>query len=115
MQETEMLRPRPELTPMRERRLEKNISADDIGVDEFRRAIDRSVDVALGGEMHHGVGMEARENIGDSGAIADIGAAEPVAGVFVYHCQRGGIAGIGQLVNYQYLVVGVANESADKR
>ena len=64
---------------MRERGLEQHIGADDIGVDEIGRTVDRSVDVAFRRQMHDRVGIEARKNVGDGRTIADIGAAEAIA------------------------------------
>ena len=92
---------------MRERGLEQDIGADDIGVDEFGRPVDRAIDMALGRQMHHGVGVEARENLGDGRTIADIGAAEMIARMALHRSKRGEIAGIGQLVDDQHLVIGV--------
>ena len=46
---------------MRERGLEQDISADDIGVDEFGGPVDRAVDVAFGREMHDRIGIEASQ------------------------------------------------------
>ena len=86
---------------MRERGLEQDIGADDIGVDEFGGAVDRSVDVTFGREMHHRIGIEARKNLSDSQTIADIGAAELIARMALHRSKRGEIAGIGQLVDDQ--------------
>ena len=100
---------------MRERGLEQHVSADDIGVDEFRRPVDRAVDMAFRRQMHHRVGIEARKNISDGRAIADIGPAEMIARMALHRSQRGEIAGIGQLVDDQHLVIGMADEMSDQR
>ncbi len=92
---------------MRKRGLEQHIGADDIGVDELGRTIDRPVDVAFGGQMHDGVRIEVREDVSDAGAIADVGAAEAIPRMLLYCRKRGEIAGIGQLVDDQHLMIGL--------
>src|SRR5262249_33562336 len=86
------------LAPMCERGFQQHIGADHVGVDEFGRAIDGAVYVALCGKMHHRVGVEAREGIGHNGAVADVGATELVASMAVNRRERSEITGISQLV-----------------
>ena len=50
--------------PVGARRLEQRVGAGDVGVDEGGRAVDRAVDVALGGEVHHRVGLVRGEDRG---------------------------------------------------
>ena len=100
---------------MRERGLEQNVGADDIGVDEFGRPVDRAVDMAFCRQMHHRVGIETRENLGDGRTIADIGAAEMIARMALHRGERGKIAGIGQLIDDQHLVISVADQMPDQR
>ena len=100
---------------MRERGLEQDIGADDIGVDEFGRTVDRSVDMAFRRQMHDRVGIETRKNLGNGRTIADIGAAEAIARMTLHRSKRGEIAGIGQLVDDQHLVIGVTDEMSDQR
>src|SRR5215831_19391596 len=95
MKEPEALRAWTKHAPVRERDLEEHISADHIGVDEFGRTVDRPVDVALRRQMHHRVGIETRKNVSDGGTIADIGAAEPIAGMSFDGSKRGDITGVG--------------------
>ena len=66
---------------MRERGLKQRVGADDVGVDEVRRRVDGTVDVAFGGEMHHGVRVELGKEFRDGRTVADVGAAELVARV----------------------------------
>ena len=47
--------------PMREGGLQQHISSNDVGLDEVVWTIDRTIDVALGGEMHDRVRVERLE------------------------------------------------------
>ena len=95
---------------MRERGLEQDIGADDIGVDEIGGPVDRAVDMAFRRKMHDRVGIEAAQQIGDRAAVADIGAAETITRTVLDAGERGEIAGIGQFVDDEHLVLGVADE-----
>ena len=59
-------------------------------------------------------GSKLDKNVGDGRTIADIGAAEAIARMALDRSQRGEIAGIGQLVDDQHLVIGVADEMPDQ-
>ena len=104
---------RAAFAPMGECRLEQDIAADHIGVDEFGRAVDRAVDMAFGCQMHDRVGLKPREGVGDGGAITDIAAAEMVAGIAVERGERRQIARIGQLVEDEHLVLRILDEMPD--
>src|SRR5215510_9173299 len=101
------------LAPMRERCLQQHIGADHIGIDEFGRAINRAIHVALCGKMHHRVRIETRESIGHSSPVAYVSATEFVASMAVNRCKGGEIARVGQLVEDQYLVSRMRDEMAD--
>src|SRR5262249_43049275 len=58
MQEPKALRAGAKLAPMRERHLKQNVSADDIGTDEFGRTVDRSIDMTLCRQMHDRIRLE---------------------------------------------------------
>ena len=45
--------------------------ADDIGLNEFAGPIDRSIDMALGGEIHHRVGLILLEQFTEAFAVAN--------------------------------------------
>jgi len=45
--------------------------------------------------MHHRVGVETRKNVSDGPTIADIGAAEALAGMSFNGSKRGEITGVG--------------------
>ena len=59
-----------ELAPVGEGGFEQGVGAADVGLDEGRGAVDRAVDVALGGKMQDGIGLEAREDTVDRGPVA---------------------------------------------
>ena len=104
-----------ERAPVGERHVEQDVGAQDIGLDERRGAVDRAVDVALGGEMQHGVGLDLVEDLVDRGAVADVDLemGVPVAGARLG--QRLQIAGVGELVDVGDMPVGVADDVADDR
>ena len=100
---------------MRERGFQQHIGADHVGVDEIGRAIDRAVDMALRRQMHDGIGIEASKRFGDGRTIADVGAAETKARMVLHRSERGEIAGIGQLVDDEHVVLGVADQMPHQR
>src|SRR5207245_1465633 len=59
--------------------LEQYVRSDDVGLDELGRAVDRSVDVALGGEMEHGVGSEIVKQLSESARVSYIRLGEAIA------------------------------------
>jgi hypothetical protein len=71
----------PSLPQWGECSFKQSIGADDIRGDELGRSVDGTIDVALGGQMHDGIGIEVGEELGDLRAIADIRAAEMVVRV----------------------------------
>ena len=56
MEKAEIARAAP--APMRKRNLQQNVGADHIGVDEFGRTVDRSVDMTFGRQMDDSVGIK---------------------------------------------------------
>ncbi|MOA33947.1 hypothetical protein D3C78_1552870 [compost metagenome] len=59
------------------------VGADDIGLDEVRRAINGAVYMGLGRQMHDGVRLESRQHCTDGWLIDDIGLDEFVAAVVI--------------------------------
>ena len=90
---------RLEAAPVVERRLEQRRGADDIGLDEGRRRVDRAVDMALGGEVIDRTRPVLLERRGHRRAIADIGAQEDMGLVAGHWREILEIAGVGQLVD----------------
>ncbi|MNM86486.1 hypothetical protein D3C81_986380 [compost metagenome] len=60
---------------------EQGVSADDIGLDERRRAIDRTVHMGLGCQVHDRFGLEALKHSADRRRVGDIGLDEFITGV----------------------------------
>ena len=85
-------------------------------LDEGVRAVDRAVDVALGGQVHHGIGRVLGEHRVHGGAVADVGADEGVARAVGDRLERAQIGGVGQLVDIDDVRVRLAHEmAADRR
>ena len=78
-----------------------------------RRPVDRAVDVAFGGEVHHRVGTVCLEHLLDRGGVGDVGLDEEVAGVAARLLERLFRGGVGHLVHVDHAVVGGADEMAD--
>ena len=66
---------------MTQRFLEQGECPGDIGLDERGGTVDRAVDVALGGEIHHAVRRVRLEQMPQLGSIADVDAGEAIAGM----------------------------------
>ena len=66
------------LAPIGERRLEQRERADDVGVQEGGRPVDRAIDMAFGGQMDQPVRRKIAKRRGHSGAIGDIGVQEAI-------------------------------------
>ncbi len=86
---------------------------DDVGLDERAGAVDRAVDVRLGGEVHHRVGLVLLENAADLVGVANIDVLEVIAGAVAGLGERFEVAGVGQLVDVDDLVVGFADQLPD--
>lgn len=88
-------------------RLEQAVGADDIGFDKGIRAADGSVHVAFSGEMHQGVYAMLLEQGFHQGGVTDVAVAEVEIRVFPYRFQVSLVAGIGEGVQYDNLVLWV--------
>ncbi len=61
------------------RRFEQAIGADEVGGDERLRRVDRTIDMRLGGKMHHRVGPMLREDTSKRHTVGDVGHFEHIA------------------------------------
>lgn len=104
-----------EAAPVPQRLLQQREGANDIGLDEVARPVDRAVDMAFGGEMHDDVGPELGEERPHALAVADIGLLEAVAVAAQLRVERGEVAGIGQLVDDADLMLRLADQLAHHR
>ncbi len=84
--------------PMGERRLKEDKGADHIRLNESAGSVDRSIDMALGSQMHDDVGFEIRKDGFHRRSVADVALAERIARILRNGRQRSEIAGISQLV-----------------
>ena len=71
--------------------------------------------MAFGGEMHHGVRLKALEHLAHLRRIGDVRAHERVARIVRHRRERIQIARIGELVDHQHLMVGLADDVANHR
>jgi len=90
------------------------IGADDVGLDECRRAVDGAVDVGLGGQVHDGIRLEAAQRLAYRSLITDVGLQEAIARVVLDLAQRLQVAGVGQLVEVEHLMIGVVDQVTDQ-
>ncbi|GJD81886.1 hypothetical protein NBEOAGPD_5142 [Methylobacterium gregans] len=84
--------------------LEQDLGADHVGADEGTGSGDRAVDVALGGQVHHGLGAEVGEGGLDGVRVADVGLDEAVARVVGEGLQRDRVGRVGERVERGDLV-----------
>ena len=104
---------------MRAGRLQEGEGADHIGLHEFTRPVDRSIDMGLRGQVHHPVRSKLRETTGDCRSVTYVYLSKLVAGIILEVGQRVTIAGVGQFIDVEHFVLSsfeqVANEvAADK-
>jgi hypothetical protein len=92
---------------------EQGVGADDVGLDEFGRAVDGAVDVALGGQVHDAVRLVLAEQAADLGGVADVDLLEGVARVAGDAGQGVEVACVGQAVHVDHPVVGVSDQVPD--
>jgi hypothetical protein len=76
--------------------------ADDVGLDEFSRAVDGAVDMRLGCEIDDGAGPVLGIQPREQGRIRDVAAHENMPWVVCRAGQVGEIAGIGQFVEVDH-------------
>ena len=89
MQKTELRAlGRRQRSEVRARDIEQRESADDVGLDERRRAVDRPVDVRFGREIDDRAGPMRRQQARDEPAIADVAAHESMPRVVLHGAVR---------------------------
>ena len=99
MQETErILALERQAAPIGERAFEQVQGADDIGLHELGRAIDRAIDVGFGGEVDDCHWLMRGEDALHECAITDIAMLEGIVRMRGDIGQRVGVAGIGQRI-----------------
>ena len=101
------------LPPPAERGLEERRGAEDVGAHELPGAVDRAVDVALGGEVEDGVGPEFAERRGHCPLVTNVLHEQGVAPFRL--AERIDAAGVGELVHHQHLAPFAAEVAHQRR
>gem|GEM_PF-4165124 len=70
--------------------------------------------MGLGRQVHDGVGLEALQRLAYRRLVADIGLQEAIAWVVLDFAQRLQVAGVGQLVEVEHLMIGVVDQVTDQ-
>ena len=115
MEAEAVLRFRRKGAPIGEGLFQEHKSPDDVGVDEIRSLVDRSVDMAFGRQMDDRVGSHVADQAANVVAVGDVATNEAKAPIAGDRFERVEIAGIGQLVEDRDLVRRGCNQVADQR
>ena len=99
--------------PISARLFQQRPRAKDIGLHEFRRALDRAVDVALGREVHDGARAVSGQQLAHELPVADVALHEAVALVAAHGIHIAQIARIGELVEIDERLPGFTNRGDD--
>ncbi len=95
-------------------RLQQIEGADDVGLDEVAGAVDGSVDVALGGEVHHRAGLVFGQQAFDQSAVADVALHKGVVGVVLEAGQGFKVACVGEFVEVDDGLIRLGQPVEDK-
>ena len=79
---------------------EQRVSADDIGLDELARTVDRTVHMAFRGEVHHMRRLELGEHTIQFGPVADVDLLELEPVGFRDRSEIFKVPGVGEFVDY---------------
>jgi hypothetical protein len=101
--------------PMVARRLDQDEGAGEIGLDESGRPVDRAVDMAFGGEVHHHLRPELLDDRARCRCIANVGLCKTIARFFRHAGEIVEVPRIGELVEDADFVPGVLNKVAHHR
>lgn len=85
-------------TPRCTRTLQQLVSAEHIGSNEFIRPADRSVEIRLGGELHHAVDILIAHEIANQLCLTDVASHESIPSQTLSGGQIRSIAGVRELV-----------------
>ena len=100
--------------------VQHDLRAQNVSLEKDLRVLDGAIHMALGGEVHHHVGVFLLKQVIDSLAVTDVRLHETEVGLVHDALQRGQVSGIGQLVHadntiLRVLVQHIENEvAADK-
>lgn len=93
--------------------LQKSVGSDDVGLNEVSRAVNGSIDMGLGSEMHDEIGLMLCQQTADGLTVSDIGLFELMARMLTTLRERLQIAGVGELVDSDDFVFGISDEIAN--
>lgn len=85
--------------PILPRGMEQSVSPDDIGLDKRLRAVNRPVDMRLGGQVHDAIRSRFGETSADCVDVANVGLNKRKTIAVIKVSERLAIAGIRQFVN----------------
>jgi hypothetical protein len=94
-------------------RFEQNKGPDDIGLDEVRRPVDRSINVAFRREVHHGIWIMRLEYRLHCLGVGNVGLDEAILRMLILTRQRILRRRISQLIDVDHLVAGFAQQVAN--
>ncbi|MNM83585.1 hypothetical protein D3C81_956480 [compost metagenome] len=101
-----------QVTPIGTSGFQQHIGADDIGFDEIGRPGDGTINMAFSGQMHHGIRLVQGKHTIQLCTVADVDQLECIA-FTISHTQQGcQIAGIGQFIEVDNEISGMANDMA---
>ena len=87
------------MPPIAEGGLEQLERAGDVGGDEFAGAIDRTVDMRFGSEVHDRIRLDTSESLPHGLGVTDVGLDEGEAGLTFEVCERGAVTRVGELID----------------
>ena len=96
--------------PVGARGLQKRVRADDVGLNELTRAVDRAIDVRLRGKMHHGIRSVSLEHVAHRCGVGDVRLQKEVPRTGLNVRQRVQVPGIGEFVHVDNRVRRVQQE-----
>ncbi len=97
--------------PVRQRALEQRQRADHIRLHERRRAIDRTVDVRFGREIHDRIGLVFVEQFRDEHFVADIALHEDMIRIVAHRLERIEIARVREQVEIDDAIAAFAQKA----
>ena len=94
--------------------LQHHEGADHIGLNKLAGSVDRTVHMALGGQVSDHLGLEVGERLGNAVGIGDVSLDKLVARTGRRRRQGTQHPGIGQLVVNKHLVIGMLDQPANQ-
>jgi len=92
---------------------QQGVGADDVGFDKLGRAIYGAVYVAFRGQVHDGIRLMLGQYAVDFGTVADVDLLKGEAFAVAHLCRAFQIAGVGELIQVNHVVLGVLDDVAD--